>query len=382
VPAGSAQPALAPLTPPPSPRPHVVAERPRIAALDAARALGVVAMVVGHTLDAVLAASVRGHPALVTYWKARGFTAPLFMMAAGWALAVAIGRSEVSGLAIARRRLPRALLLLALGYGLRWPGWATDQLSARAPAVWAHFLAFDALHVIGVSVLATALLLGLPWTVRTKVIALALAGLLAIAIGTRAPPFPLLVDPASLPPSIAGMALAQAAGGTSPFPLAPWAAFFFAGAIVGLLVGEGGRRNAQAMALVGGALVLATAWKGMDMLPVGSPILVTFRIGVVLLLFAALYAVPAAVAARLAPLGRTSLAVYAIHVPIVYGWSTQRGLMQRIGPVLPLASAVALAVAVLAGSLAIRAAARWGWRRRGVAGATIGSAFRTFGGEG
>jgi hypothetical protein len=56
--------------------------------------------------------------------------------------------------------------------------------------------------------------------------------------------------------------------------------------------------------------------------------------------------------------------------------------MQRIGPVLPLASAVALAVAVLAGSLAIRAAARWGWRRRGVAGATIGSAFRTFGGEG
>ncbi len=364
-----------------------MAERRRIAALDVARAVGVVAMVLGHTLDAVLATSAREQPALVAYWKVRGLTAPLFMMAAGWALAVAVARSGAGGLATARRRLPRVLLLLALGYGLRWPGWATDQLSAGVPAVRAHFLAFDALHVIGVGVLATALLLGLPWTPRRKAIALALVGLIAVGIGTRAVPFPLAVDPASLPPSVAGMALAQAVGGSSPFPLFPWAAFFFAGAIVGLLAGEGGRRGAQAMALVGGALVLATCWTGVGTLPVGSPILVAFRIGAVLLIFAALSKVPTAAAKRLAPLGRASLAVYAIHVPIVYGWSIHDGLMQRVGPVLPLPSAVALALAVLAGSLAVRyalgvfrGAARWGWERLGVAGAAIGSALRGDGG--
>ena len=45
-----------------------------------------------------------------------------------------------------RGRLPRVLLLLAVGYALRWPGWGLDALLAGDPAVWSHLLAFDALH--------------------------------------------------------------------------------------------------------------------------------------------------------------------------------------------------------------------------------------------
>ena len=44
--------------------------------------------------------------------------------------------------------------------------------------------------------------------------------------------------------------------------------------------------------------------------------------------------VPAAAAARAAPLGRSSLGVYAIHLPIVYGWSTIAGLSWRVGQTL------------------------------------------------
>jgi surface polysaccharide O-acyltransferase-like enzyme len=96
----------------------------------------------------------------------------------------------------------------------------------------------------------------------------------------------------------------------------------------------------------------------------GDPVLFAFRVGVVLLVVAALAAVPAAVAARLAPLGRASLAVYALHVPLVYGWSTHPGIVSRIGPSLGAGASLALALAVLVGSLALARAAALAWRYR------------------
>jgi peptidoglycan/LPS O-acetylase OafA/YrhL len=79
-------------------------------------------------------------------------------------------------------------------------------------------------------------------------------------------------------------------------------------------------------------------------------------VGAVLVLFAALAAVPAGLAARLAPLGRASLGVYAIHVPVVYGWSRHEGLATRVGPALGAGEALLVALAVLAGSLALHLA--------------------------
>jgi uncharacterized membrane protein len=311
-------------------------------------------MVVGHTLDAVLAPAARQTPLLVAYWKARGLTAPLFLAAAGWAVTVAIRRSGATGLAVAQGRLPRVLLLLVIGYGLRWPGWGLEQLRAGDAATWAHLLAFDALHAIALAILATALVLGLRWSDREKALALALLAVLAVALGMAAPlPF----EPARLPASPLGLALAQAAGGTSPFPLFPWAAYFFAGALVGLAASDDGRRRAVQLAIVGGVLVLPTAWTGVGEMMAAHPVLVAFRTGVVLVVLAALSAVPAGVAARVAPLGRASLGVYALHVPVVYGWSTHQGLWSRVGQTLPLGRALLVAGVVLAASVAATIAA-------------------------
>jgi uncharacterized membrane protein len=328
-----------------------------VPALDAARALGVVAMVVGHTLDALLAAPLRDDPLVLAYWKARGLTAPVFFMASGWALTLAVCRRGESGLAVLRGRLPRVLLLLAVGYVLRWPGWGAELLVARDRTVWAHLLAFDALHTVALSVLAAAAILGLSLTVREKVGALAVLCALAVSLGMAAPA-PLPVDPARLPPPLLPMALAQAAGGSSPFPLFPWAAYFFVGSIVGLLVGRGERRWRLALVIVGGTMVLATYRHGVGLLPPGHPVLFVFRVGVVLGAFAALSAVPARIAAAAAPIGRASLGVYAIHVAIVYGWSTREGLAQKVGasltvgPALLVAAAVAVSSFVLARALA------------------------------
>jgi acyltransferase len=319
-------------------------------------------MVVGHTLDALLAAAVRSEPALVAYWSVRGFTAPLFLMAAGWAAAVAASRRRAGGIAPWRGRVPRVLLLLAVGYALRWPGWGLDRLRAGDPAVWAHLLAFDALHAVALSLLAATVILGLSWTAREKAGALATLAVLTVALGVGGVA-PLVPDPSALPGPRLGMALAQAVGGTSPFPLIPWAAYLFAGAIVGLL-GAATGRTAVALGGAGAVAVLASSWASAGGVSSSAPGLVALRIGVVLLLFAALFAVPARVAAALAPLGRASLGVYAIHVAMVYGWSTHEGLAQRVGPVLQLREALAVAIAVLAASLlahhAISAALRGG----------------------
>lgn len=328
---------------------------PRIPTLDAARAVGVVAMVFGHTLDALLSAEARAAPGMVLYWKARGFTAPLFMLVSGWAVTVAIRRSRATGLDVPRGRLGRVLLLLVIGYGLRWPGWGLDQLRAGDPAVWSHLLAFDALHVIGVSLFVAALVLALPWTSREKVGVFALLGVLAATLAMR-PPAPVLPAPAELPAPGLGMAVAQALGGTSPFPLFPWCIYFFAGAVVGLTAPADARRRTVALGLAGAAMFAVTLWTGLEDLPPAHPGLIAYRIGAVLLLLAALSAVPAAAAARLAPVGKASLGVYAIHIPIVWGWSTWHGLALRIGPSLSAWNAVLVAAVVLAASFGLHLA--------------------------
>lgn len=332
----------------------------RIPSLDAARAFAVVAMVLGHTLDALLAPSARAEPLVALYWTARGFTAPLFMLVSGWAVTVAIRRSGTHGLAVPRSRLPRVLLLLSLGYALRWPGWGVPLLVQGDGAVWAHFLAFDALHAIAVAILATSLVLALGWGDRRKALLLAGLAALAVALGTLPPS-----DPATLRPSIR-LALAQAAGGTSAFPLFPWVGYSFVGAILGLLAGRGEGRSAAWIGATGIVLVALGLGSGAELVT-GEPWLFAVRAGGVLVLLAALSAVPEALAAWVRPVGRASLAVYVIHLPIVYGWSTHTGLLQRIGPRLPLGAALAVALAVLVAAFVLRgalvrvraAAARW-----------------------
>jgi len=322
----------------------------RLVALDVARAIGVVAMVFGHTLDALLSPAARALPAVGTYWKLRGLTAPLFLLVAGWAVTVAIRRGQarggVRGFAIVVGRLPRVLLLLAVGVALRWPGWGAERLAAGDHEVWAHLLGLDALHVIGLALLGAALVFALERSRREELLTFALLVTAAVTFGMRAP---------GVPTTLGGVAWEQLLGGTSPFPLVPWVAYFFTGCLLGLVVQDGSARAARAMAGVGAALVLATCWQGVGTAPPAEPALIAFRVGLILVLLAALSTLPAWVGAAAAPLGRRSLAVYALHVPVVYGWSTVPGLAWRVGPVLGVGVALGVALAVLLASVAAAA---------------------------
>jgi uncharacterized membrane protein len=323
-------------------------ERGRLPALDAARALGVAAMVAGHTLDALLAPSVRAQPALVAYWKARGFTAPVFIAVAGWAVTVAILRSGAHGWAIPAARWRRVVLLFTVGTLLVWPGWGLDALLAGDGGVFTHLVSFGVLHAIAASILATSVLYALLPERRARLLGLAALAVASVALGMRAP---------GGPTSHAGILLEQALGGSSPFPIFPWMAYFAVGAAVGLTVRSADLRTGLRLAGLGALLVGATCWTGVGTMPAAHPVLVVYRSGAFLLLLGLLFLVPAAAAARAAPLGRASLGVYAVHVPLVYGWSTHPGLAATIGQTLGVGQGLLVATGVLALALAARRAA-------------------------
>jgi uncharacterized membrane protein len=325
--------------------------RPRLAALDAARALGVLAMVFGHTLDAVLSPAARATPVMVRYWQARGFTAPLFLLVSGWAVTLAIARSGARGWAVPAGRLRRVVLLLAIGYGLRWPG--LDALWNGDREAWARFLAFDALHCIALSLLLTALVLALPWRTAARAAVLGLLALACVVLGAEALTPGAAEGARGLPHAVPLMALVQIVGGTSSFPMFPWAAYFLCGTLVGLVL-PADRRGSLWKGAVGLALVVVTLqWPGMGSRAAGDPVLIAFRVGVILTVLALLSLVPAALAARAAPLGKSSLGVYALHLPIVYGWWRFPGLSWRVGQTLGVAAGLAAAVAVLVASYVV-----------------------------
>jgi peptidoglycan/LPS O-acetylase OafA/YrhL len=316
----------------------------RDASLDLARALAVVAMVCGHSLDAFLATDVRTSPGVATYWSFRGLTAPLFLVVSGWAVSTVLSRSPLRGLPLVRRRLPRVLLLLALGYGLRLPLWGLERLRAGDPAVLRHALAFDALHAVAIGVLGGTLAFA---CARGRTARLALMLVLAAGI-------PLVATPVTALLAGAPLLVAQTlAGGDAPFPVFPWTGYFFAGALLGLLPlrALAPLRRAFALALAGGALVALALVLGIDDLEFTSPVLFAWRLGQIVVLAALVALVPARVAGALAPLGRSSLGVYVFHVPLLYGWGVWQGLGALVGPTLSLGAGLALALALLAGGL-------------------------------
>ncbi len=159
----------------------------------------------------------------------------------------------------------------------------------------------------------------------------------------------------------------------SPFPLFPWAAYVLAGAGLGYLYVARQRAPGAlpfpALLLRLGALV---GFSGLlfESLPFAlyanidfwktSPNLFLIRLGCVLVLLAAIFAVGPFLRRlpRMASsLAQESLTVYAVHLCVLYGSIWNLGLAQRIGPRLGHAETVGW-IALLVVSMSFLA---WGW---------------------
>ena len=311
--------------------------------LDAVRGVSVVAMVIGHTLDLTLLDRVRELPLVGLYWSFRGLTAPLFLVVAGWALASSLrsARADTVG-----RRLRRAALVLALGYGLHWPGLSAAQAMAADGTLWPHLLAFDALPCIGWSIVAGVLLLSLLPRTPGRIGAL---GVLALWI-----PF---VATVSWPVGLGAGWLWRGFLGhpEAHFPLVPWSAFFFLGGALALGLQNvlARRHRAMGLLLTGSLLLLVLEHTGLESWSLASPWPSFYRMGQAMIALGLLSTVPLWRVPGLVSLGRRSLGVYVAHLVVLYGWAGDAGLVSQWARHLSMIEALGVAALVLAAAVAM-----------------------------
>lgn len=345
----------------------------RVIFIDLARAVAVIAMVYGHTIDAVLSPVYRTGTWFTVWQFQRGLTSCLFLLLSGFAFSIATARHWARHIRFSpelARRTRRFALFIALGYSLHLPVQRLAGLwSATAPQ-WQSFLRVDVLQLIG----ATFLLVQALVLVTRKRRIFGPAALLVAAAIVLATPAVWDADWSGVfPPAVAAY-LSPTAG--SQFPLFPWAAYV----LVGIALGEVYARwdaaslpwfATWALLLPGAALVAAGIMVGE--MPAGVlgpssfnwvPPQVALRTGSCLVALgvmahgsAWLVALPHAFAA----VAQETLLVYFVHLCIVYGSIWSGGLAQTVGRSLTPAATAGIVIALLGSMTAL--AAYWNWQK-------------------
>ncbi len=339
-------------------QPALVDARPRLVAVDLARALAVFMMVQGHCLHALLAPQFAQGPVFETWLWIRGLSSVMFTTLAGYAFAIATSKRWHEHVRLgeaARQRVGRLLSFFVLGYAMHFPVYGVRNLATLSTTGWRDFLQVDVLQAIYVSVLTLELLVIVSRTRRRFVAAtLGLGTLVALAT-----PLMRLHDwQATLPLSLAGY-LYEGSG--SNFPLFPWSGFALLGAGLGTLTVDWQRSGIEHVArrLLGvgaGLLGLATAWQLLpahifrpSLEPEDSSDFLFLRLGIALVLLGLLLFATRRTRRLpdfLAVVGRQSLLIYFAHVVLVYGSIWNPGLRDvvggKLGPLATFGSIIAI----------------------------------------
>jgi len=294
--------------------------------IDWLRGILVLIMIEAHTLDAWTRLDVRQNAVYGWAMIVGGFGAPGFLFLAGIAIALASGsrlrrgRTLAETVALARRR---GMQIFGLAFLFRLQSWV---ISGGDPVQ--ALLKVDILNIMGLSMLAAAVLWGLGrsrWD-RFAWLAGATAVVAMITPVVRSSPWL-----SSLPDPIEWYIRPIPGRGT--FTLFPWAGFLLAGTAVGLWLDtvrtpEDERRTNIAFAAVG--TTLAAAGYEASFLPsiyqqasfwTTSPTFFFLRLGILILSLPVAYVWNRAWTDRsvLQEFGRASLFIYWIHVELAYG---------------------------------------------------------------
>jgi uncharacterized membrane protein len=326
----------------------------RVVFVDLLRFVAAIQMLQGHTIAALLAPEYRRGPWFSAWSTARGLTSVAFLFAAGLSFYLATERAQEPAAADSgrRRRVVRALRLVALGYLLHLP---VAALTASDPGVRTaalhEFVTVDVLQCIGASMLWLELVRALLPTLRARVrTALVLAaGLLACA-----PLAAQLSATGVFRPLLAY--LSSRAG--SMFPLSPWAAHVLVGFACGAAIRAPARRVWPTSVAVRVAVLAALASLVAALcFASDAPRVVSDHTSRLAGVLAAAWVLSligghlARVPNLIATLAQHTLILYVFHVLLVYGQGV--GLAAWLGPRLGPAGAVLMALFVIALSSAL-----------------------------
>jgi uncharacterized membrane protein len=316
-------------------------QKHRIIFIDLIRAFAVLQMVQGHTINVLLAESSQSSelPFYVVWHFMRGMTAPIFMFTAGTVftyLFCSVNKPYRNNPRV-KKGIKRGLLLITIGYLLRYPTTTLVDFSNVTEASWRIFFAVDVLHLIGVSLLAVLFLLFISekFKLNNYIVFAATTALVFFSS-----PFIYNINWVSfMPDPLAGYFYAATG---SPFPLFPWAGYVIAGGVLGSYLAKKPMvfktaKFSLTLTLFGVTFILVSMLNDFVLsyfnVPVyvsqASPGLIMFRVGFVLLLNAGVSYI--ALRAERIPgflitVGRNTLFIYVVHLLILYGSAWNPGI--------------------------------------------------------
>ena len=300
-------------------------------------------MIQGHTLDAVLSPLYKnGSAFMFQLWTFfRGLTAPFFFFSAGLAFVVATVKYNGGILSVSRRtksrRIRRIVTLLLLGYGLHFPLELIYDPSSVPAENLKIFFFVDALHVISLSLLVILVISIFAKNAETLSRSFVVAAVLSLAIAPIMEP---IKWESFLHPFFYSYLTFRSG---SFFTFFPFSAYLFAGALFGaasivMPVETRARaltKNFVKASFVSLALFLlffpiqlkfvspfVDYWRALpaiNLLRFGMVSFVAAGIGYLSLRVRRLPKI-------LPGVGKSSLAVYVVHLMIVYGSPINLGL--------------------------------------------------------
>jgi uncharacterized membrane protein len=306
----------------------------RIIFLDLMRALAVIMMVQGHTIDTFLSDQFRTHDSVVynIWFTIRGFTAPIFMFTSGVAFTYLfrLNKSPFIENPRVKKGIYRFITLVLIGYLLRYPTPRMVDFSLVDHYQWLTFFNVDALHLIGFGILFILVLgyFGEKYKITdTKIFTIGAAFFFISFFFTEK------INWANfLPIPFAGYFYS---GTGSYFPLFPWSGYVISGAILGsYLANNPGSFESKNFSLqlfkIGVALLIICV--GINILQyflygqkefwTDNTALIFYRLGFIILLNSLMSFI--SIKLKNIPdiiklVGKNTLLIYVLHVIILYG---------------------------------------------------------------
>ncbi|MGE5496450.1 MAG: heparan-alpha-glucosaminide N-acetyltransferase domain-containing protein [Syntrophothermus sp.] len=313
----------------------------RIDFIDLMRALAVLMMVQGHTIDTFLSDNFRSFDSSLfsAWWTVRGLTAPIFLFTAGTVFTCLLRRRNLPFRENPRigKGIKRFILLITTAYLMRFPSSRLFDFEGVTAEQWKTFFAVDVLHLIAFGIL---FVMGLAYIAeKFRVKDSYIFGSAALISYALFQPFSQINWGAFLPLPLAGYFYN---GTGSFFPLVPWTGYVFSGAFLGSYLAHNtdvfnsekfslkllyAALAAFAAAVAGNFVELALT--GKSNFWTTSPNLIFFRIGVVLSLNSLVSFITLKIK-KIPPvlihIGRHSLMIYVVHVILLYGSAWTPGL--------------------------------------------------------
>lgn len=333
--------------------------------LDLLKAYGILMMVQGHTLDAILntASKTTALYHFLTYL--RGFTAPVFLFAAGIGFMISSSRRKEGGsLQNLLTRLLHLGPILAFGYFLHLPFFSLYKVLFRTtPAEIAQLFISDILQVIGFTIIGLQII---SMFIKRPLRLALFSSIVAVLCFVLTPFFGLIKYPNNIPILI--FQLLSRAGG-SLFPMFPFSIYLLVGVIAGhfVITKTFVSNKTKYYVILIGIILLLIGWAIGRLGHTNSKLgqlfalhgsLVTQRIGGVTLLWAIFMFFDNAkgwLVRVLTDIGKASFLIYVVHIMIVFGSVANKNLNLKhpwdgnltYGPAVLIAAIVVISMCLL-----------------------------------